>query len=855
MNKSIIRYCDTILAYGLPMLGFFITIAVYPVSFYPLYVKTLLLHIGTAVIGTVWLIKRIELHRIRIPLNSISTIIPAALFMVSALMSYFLISPYKTISLEELFQRIPYFIIFLIASTEFMSFDRIKRALFWLAASAALAGAVGILQHLHIDLFKLKGMMVERIPSTFGNPNFYVGFLALTIPVLYASFDFSPGEKRRNTLRLLSFIFISSIAYYILNLYGLPVGIRYPLLAVLFLVSILGNAKNKTHSLIIPALILQILLLNLLLTSSRSGQIALASGLISFSIFLHLAAVKKIHALRRYATLWLLIVIMAGFATVGTVYLSKKRHNSVAERSYYLRGALVLIKQKPFLGNGIGTFKVNYPLIKPDDAWAHQTVCFAYVRNVYNEFLEIIHDEGIVGGLFFLWILAAVFLQALRVIKKGNAAHSPYTLWQEGRVCTVLAAMLAGIIALLISNMVSLNMRYVSTGYHFWYLLGITVSLTSLLTHGEQAIGVYAAHSIRTGIHPVLHGARFVLYLLLVCGTSVITLMSARVFTAGTLLSRAMSLSKNAYIPVPVGNGAVSHDTYVEGVMYTSNDSLWEQAIRTYCRVVRLDPNSIEARYFLGNAFNRRFSLQPACNQQWGDFPGTARTDFERALEQYNGISNASPHYAELDFELGNLYMKRGMFDQALHCYLEHKKYKPYFIKTNYALARCYCARREFDKAEEAYLDALDNNDGFTRANIELSAVYHMLSQPELEKEFFSRAFDSSPEYALNTAVAQYETFQAWDKAIEYQKVLIERSPPLPLAYAKLGDLYLRKNDIVYAIECFERASEYSPSSARYLLTLSNLYYAQGNMDAAKNALNKAIVIDPEFVKRALKRK
>jgi len=853
MNRVIIRYCDTILACGLPILGFAITVAVYPSSFHPLYIKTLLLHIGTAIIGTAWIIKQIEARRIDIPPDSIHAVIAAAFFLLSALLSYFFISPYRTISLEELLQRIPYVVIFLIASTEFMAYARLKQALVWLAASAAVAGSIGILQHLHIDFFKLKGVMVERIPSTFGNPNFYVGFLALILPVIITGAGFTSDQKRNAGLLPLFFVVLSSVAYYYLNLFDPAIWMRFILLAVLFAVTVAWCVKIRAFRLIIPALIVQGLVLNILLTFSRSGHIAFAAGLLLLVAYYALQKPRKRH---HNALLVFSMIAIIGITIAGTGYLNKKRHNSVTERKYYLLGAIELIRHSPIFGHGIGTFKINYPLNKPADAWAHQTICFAQVRNVYNEFLEIVHDEGVVGGLLFVWVLAAVFWPAIRVLKKdsaqiGRSAPDCGSL-TEIPPQTLLAGLMAGVIALLISNMISLNMRYVSTGFHFWYLLGIIVSLAGFINNKGKEEHNIIVYPKQDTYRMLSIAARSVVYALLVCSVLLITIFSTRLFAAGIILAKAVDSSRNAYKAIPVGDGSVSHDTYTEGVIYRSNDSLWEHAIRMYGDVVRLDPYSIEARYFLGNAFTRRYDLQPACNPRWGDAPNIVRTDFDRALEQYDVINRAFPHYAEADFELGNLYMKRGMLDTALHFYLEHKKYKPFFIKTNHALARCYVARKEFAKAEEAYLDALDNNEGFTRANVEISVVYHMLKQPELEKEFFNRAFEVSPEYSTQTAVQEYEALNAWDKAIEYQRMLIEKNQRNGPAYAKLGDLYMKKNDPVNAIASYTKASECSPENAVYFLALSNLYFLQGALSLAEQTLAQAVRIDPVLVNRTL---
>jgi tetratricopeptide (TPR) repeat protein len=336
-----------------------------------------------------------------------------------------------------------------------------------------------------------------------------------------------------------------------------------------------------------------------------------------------------------------------------------------------------------------------------------------------------------------------------------------------------------------------------------------------------------------------------VIFILAATATSV---FAVRMYLADVYLNKAVNYSKDAYAPVDA-EGKVFHDIFIEGARYRSDSLTWEKAIQSYRTSLSYNPFNLRARYFFGNAFNRRWNRVPACNPAWGDEDGKIRTDLERAMEQYEYVIRQAPHYTEIDFELGDIYVKLGNIDKALAAYKDYKRYKPFFTKIHYALANAYVAKSEWALAAESYKDALDLNKKFTRGYLELSAVYHKMGKKELAQDMFEQAREVSPKKVHLLMADVWKWLRETDREIGclYDRIVEDSTDAIP--YARLGWHYVKKKEWQKAIAMYEKTVRLDPSQTPAWVNLSNLYYEDGQFDKAKQAYQKAMSIDPQYVR------
>lgn len=858
MNTTIVtRLCDRIIFWGVPLLGAAIAIAVSLINMTPLSIKSTLLQSGATALFAVWFIKTAGREPFNLSRRQFRILTPAFLFMLSALFNFLFITVSRDTSLDELMLRTPYFLIFFIGAVAFSDINRIRRTLAVVMATSFTVSLYGILQHFGIDPLDMGDNL--RIQSTFGNPNFYVGFLTLVIPVVAASFGLKDSGERKKSFSAGIPAVVFPIGYYLFTQFNqsrfLNAAVFITLLAGVCVICLYFKLAEKTFA----ALTLFFLVNNILMTGSRSGQIGLGTGCIIFSLAAFLFVIPR-QSLRTILPVSFASLLMAGLVTAGVLHISysdEGRLNTVLERKYYVEGALNLIGQKPLFGHGIGTFKNNYPLIKKPESWAYNATCFEHVSNVYNEHLEILHDEGIIGFGLWVWLLAVVFIGSYRAIRALAQAHetsppdagtghgSRWSRLFSPSPQMLLIGLCSGTCALLIGNIFSLSMRYASTGYFFWLFLGFIVALTANTLNGVPRKRPETVQK-RPGSLILL------LDVVVILSAAVLSVFSFRIFLADACLNKAINYSKDAYAPLDT-EGKVFHDIFIEGTRYRSDSLTWEKAIRFYRKSLSYNPFNLRTRYFFGNAFNRRWNRLPVCNPAWGDEYGKMRTDPERAMEQYEYVIRQAPHYTEIDFELGDMYAKLGTIDKAIAAYKDYKRYKPFFTKIHYALANAYVAKKEWPQAAESYKDALDLNKKFTRGYLELSAVYHKMGKTELAKNMFERAREVSPEKVHLLMADVWEWLGEGDRVIDclYDRIAEDSTDAIP--YARLGWNYVKKREWQKAIAMYEKAVRWDPSQIPAWVNLSNLYYENGQIDKAKAAFRNAMTIDSTYVRTIMR--
>jgi O-antigen ligase len=122
--------------------------------------------------------------------------------------------------------------------------------------------------------------------------------------------------------------------------------------------------------------------------------------------------------------------------------------------------ALSLIADHPLLGTGLGTFRYGFMRYAPPGK--------GWWLNVNNEYIELLCDTGLLGGLLFLLGMAAFGLRVARPhIFRGRSGRYAYT------------GLVAGMTAILLHSLVSSNIHIPSNGLMLVVLGGALLGLVS----------------------------------------------------------------------------------------------------------------------------------------------------------------------------------------------------------------------------------------------------------------------------------------------------------------------------------------------------------------------------------------
>lgn len=160
----------------------------------------------------------------------------------------------------------------------------------------------------------------------------------------------------------------------------------------------------------------------------------------------------------------------------------------------------------------------------------------------------------------------------------------------------------------------------------------------------------------------------------------------------------------------------------------------WGGAAENFELVLKLDPNFLEAPYYLANLLadfgrsNLEASLQA---RKKGDLKGAeelkraGEKNWGRALQLYSKIKTKAPHYAQVHFKEGlvlfyrafycNLWgerdLSRGFYREALQKFYLYKRLDPVFPQNYYMMADILLLSNQFEEVEKLYHDALFYNE------------------------------------------------------------------------------------------------------------------------------------------------
>lgn len=124
------------------------------------------------------------------------------------------------------------------------------------------------------------------------------------------------------------------------------------------------------------------------------------------------------------------------------------------------KGAAGMIRSSPVLGWGAGQFMIFYPPYRPPEYFAYPESVDS-TDHAHCELLELCAETGLMGVLsffFFVFAWLRFVFRRVRFLPKNDR--------------TIVYAVLLGVLNLWIENLLDVNLRFMSSAYLFWSLLG-----------------------------------------------------------------------------------------------------------------------------------------------------------------------------------------------------------------------------------------------------------------------------------------------------------------------------------------------------------------------------------------------
>jgi O-antigen ligase len=177
----------------------------------------------------------------------------------------------------------------------------------------------------------------------------------------------------------------------------------------------------------------------------------IAAALISGGLMLK---VKRIRLPR--LTIFVTIIFLV---LVALIIISKRRTPftaySLTSRIMFIKSALLMIKEKPFLGYGFGTFGAVNPNYIPAPE--------GFSRYAHNSYLQIWAETGIAGFLLFFAVIGLILKKAFEGLR--NLRNKEEQL--------ILIGLFCGILAFLLDNINSFTMLIANVSLFWWVVIAI----------------------------------------------------------------------------------------------------------------------------------------------------------------------------------------------------------------------------------------------------------------------------------------------------------------------------------------------------------------------------------------------
>lgn len=567
----------------------------------------------------------------------------------------FILSPNKTISFQDYFTLISYFFIFFLVKNYVNSQPQIESFIKIFFITSFIVSLYTIIQYYNLDPY-LKNL--TNLTSTIGLKNWISNYIGMFFPI--------------------TFIF--------------------------FLVK-----KNKQNK-IIYYFLLSIFYITLIICQSRGIWISIGLTLIFAIYVIFKFRLIKIFQENRKWLILLLSTILAitivystgnplnkSIVTAPQRALSTFNENdpSINARRLIWETTINMIKEKPLLGSGIGTFKLIYlnyqaELLKNKPEYLKY---FANAGEAHNEYLQMAAEIGIIGLGIFLMI---IFMLYKIVFISLNAKID------ESKKLTLLG-MILGISCFLIHSLFAFPLHVPVLGTSFFILFGLTVSYAKNIDYSNQ-------FKRKTNNYVKLK-------------IQIIKSKKLKVILTAFIIILFLFL-----VDIWVLKPYIAEIYYFKGIKNYTEKS-YDEALNNFEYAVKLNPKNGRILNALGTAYLNFNKLKEA----------------EIVLELAKKYRNDPTIY----YNLGLAYMNEKLYKNAEYEFKQSIYYMPVFLISYTKLANLYSIQEDYDE-EILILEKLlkIKPDIFEKSIIiyRIGTAYNKKQMPDKALVYFNQALKLAPE-------------------------------------------------------------------------------------------------------------
>lgn len=632
---------------NLKLLVLFISLFVYRYIYEFRINQEMILKLFAIILIILWIIKSLSVEGVTWNKNKLNLYI---YFFIVILSFSLMISNAVGVSFGDHIIFISYIILYFIIinvinqKKEFNSFIKI----FFI--TSFLVSIYALIQYYGLDPYFTE---INEITSTIGQKNWISNYLAIIFPVIFSYFLLQREKKNKLIYYLLLSVLYATLM--ICQSRGIWISISLTLIFAIYIIF-----KFKFYE---------------IFEKNKKWLIAL------FIIFL---IITIIYSTDNPLNKSVITVTERAISTFD------EKDPSVKTRLLIWGSTLDMIKDKPLLGSGIGTFKMNYLDYQADFLKKNPD----YIKfsgkaaESHNEYLQMGAELGIVGLGIFLSILFVFYSLTLKYLK---SKHN-----NQDRI--IIFGLLMGITSFLIHSLFTFPFHVPVLGSSFFILLGLTVVYIS---------GFGFSKGDRKNIKRIKININYTIKKIII-----ILMFIIGFFLVGTLVFKPYFAEIN----------------YFKGIKYYEKGN-YDNALKDFKYAVWLDNYNGRILHALGSTY---YHL---------DIQDEAQKILQRTKYCFNDRN--------IFRNLGLSYTQSGNYQEAEKEFRHAIYLDPNFTKAYIDLAYLYAIQKDYDKAIIEWTKILEIEPNFSeKYNVlyYIGLTYQKKEMPDKALEYFLEALQLAPE-------------------------------------------------------------------------------------------------------------
>lgn len=200
----------------------------------------------------------------------------------------------------------------------------------------------------------------------------------------------------------------------------------------------------------------------ILFSLSRGGILGLVCGILLFSGMLLLLPENRRSAAPVAVVIACIILLVTWLdisPLVERIHTLQNPQEAGQGRLLYWSGTVEMIRNAPWTGTGLGTYRYVYPRFQPEK------ISTLAVTHAHNDYLELAAEMGLIGLILVLGILLFFIIRAIRSLKHLKE--------QRDRIITISA--FSSILSILVHTFFEFNFHILSNALLFGMILAVLV--------------------------------------------------------------------------------------------------------------------------------------------------------------------------------------------------------------------------------------------------------------------------------------------------------------------------------------------------------------------------------------------